>query len=420
MQVDLGYSARPQFIPFHMRKERWAVIVAHRRAGKTVACLLDLIDAALRFKGENGRFAYIAPYYTMASDIAWGYLSSYAGRVPGAVFNKSDLYVEFPNKARVRLYGADNPDRLRGLYLDGVVLDENADMRPSVWGEVLRPALTDRKGWAVFIGTPKGKNSFFTIWDQASLLPDWFRLELKASKTGLLDPQELEAAKSQMTEDQYAQEFECSFEAAIQGAYFGVEMRKAGEEGRITKVPYDPSSEVFTSWDLGIGDSTAIWFWQTVGREIRVIDFYEASGIGLDHYVKVLKQKDYNYGRHFLPHDAEKSELGTGKTIREVLSTMGLRGITIAPKLTIQEGIESARLLIPRCWFDEDKCKDGLEALRQYRKEFDDKLKTFKLRPLHDWSSHAADAFRYMAVSMGKASPFQKLPKIRYSTAGIV
>src|SRR5574343_1340527 len=222
-----------------------------------------------------------------------------------------------------------------------------------------------------------------------------------------------------MTDAQYAQEFECSFEAAIMGAYFGQEMRQAEEEKRIAGVPHEASTEVFTAWDLGIGDSTAIWFAQIVGREVRVIDYYEASGVGLDHYARILREKGYLYASHILPHDADKSELGTGKTIREVLGNLGVRPIQIAPKLSVDEGIQAARLFVKKCWFDATKCKQGLEALKQYRREYDEKLKTFKQRPLHDWCSHAADAFRYLAVGADKALPHkvQKQlthPKLKY------
>lgn len=379
---------------------------------------MDLIDAALRCDKPDGRYAYVAPFYSQAKDVSWTYFQRYAGKVPGTTFNESELRVDFPNGARIRLYGADNPDRLRGLFLDGVVMDEYADMRPSVWGEVIRPLLADRRGWATFIGTPKGKNAFWQLWDEAG--EDWFKVMLKASETGLIASDELEAAKKQMTEDQYAQEFECSFEAAIMGAYFGQEMRQAEEQKRISGVPHEASAEVFTAWDLGIGDSTAIWFAQIVGREVRIIDYYEASGVGLDHYARILREKGYLYASHILPHDADKSELGTGKTIREVLGNLGVRPIQIAPKLSIDEGIQAARLFVKKCWFDAVKCKQGIEALKQYRREYDEKLKTFKQRPLHDWCSHAADAFRYLAVGADKALPnkVQKplaYPKLNYA-----
>jgi phage terminase large subunit len=419
--VTIPYAPREVFLPFHERTQRWSALVAHRRAGKTVACVNDLLKAALTCDKQSGRFAYIAPQYNQAKDIAWGYVKQFAGVVPGVEFNESELRADLPNGARIRLYGADNPDRLRGIYLDGVVLDEYADMRPSVWGEIVRPLLTDRQGWATFIGTPKGKNAFWEVWDAAKSEPaKWYATMLKASETALIPAEELAEARKQMSEDQYAQEFECSFEAAIQGAYYGVEMRRAEEEKRIAGVPHEPGTEVFTAWDLGIGDSTAIWFAQAVAREIHIIDYYEASGVGLDHYAKVLREKPYLYGRHFLPHDAAKSELGTGKTIQEVLASLGVRDTAIAPKLSIEEGINAARLLIPRCWFDAGKCKQGLEALKQYRKEYDEKLKTFKLRPLHDWASHGADAFRYLAVSVDKMNAAKSLPPIKYRPQGIV
>lgn len=418
--IEIPYAPRGVFLPFHERRQRWSAIVAHRRAGKTVACVNDLLKAALTCEKDNGRFAYVAPQFNQAKDIAWGYIKQFAQVVPGHDFNESELRADFPNGARIRLYGADNPDRLRGIYLDGVVLDEYADMRPSVWGEIIRPLLTDRQGWATFIGTPKGKNAFWEVWNNAALDPDWYGVMLKASQTGLIPQEELDAARKQMSEDQYAQEFECSFEAAIQGAYYGVQMRKAEEEGRIASVPPEPGAEVFTAWDLGIGDATAIWFAQIVAREVRIIDYYEASGVGIDHYVRLLRDKPYTYGRHFLPHDADASELGTGKSIRESLASLGVRDTSIAPKLSVEEGINAARMLIPRCWFDARKCKDGLEALRQYRKEYDEKLKTFKLRPLHDWASHGADAFRYLAVSVDRMGAAKPLPKIVYRTSGIV
>jgi phage terminase large subunit len=415
----IPYAPRRAFVDFHKRKARWAIIVAHRRAGKTVACVNELIKAAIECPRSDGRYAYIAPQFNQAKDIAWLYLSRYAGVIPGAAFNESELRADLPNGARIRLYGADNPDRLRGIYLDGVILDEYADMRPSVWGEVIRPLLADRQGWAAFIGTPKGHNAFYDIWSG----PDegWYKLRLRASETGLINAEELVAARQQMTEDQYQQEFECSFEAAILGAYFGKEMRLADEEKRITRVPYEAGAEVITAWDLGIGDSTAIWFAQVVGREPRLVDYYEASGAGLDHYMRVLKERPYNYGTFLLPHDAEVTELGTGLSRVEVLKGLGMRNYRVVPKLPIDDGIQAARLFLRKCVFDAAKCKQGIEALKQYRCEYDEKIKAFKQRPLHDWSSHAADAFRYLAVGIDRATPMAaKFKPINYSNAGVV
>lgn len=415
--VEIPYSPRAQFNQYHARPQRWAAIVAHRRCGKTVATINDLIKRALENQQEEPRYAYIAPYYIQAKDIAWNYLKRYTFPLLeyGGQVNESELAVTLPTGARIRLYGAENGERIRGTYLDGVVLDEYGDFPPNLWQEVIRPALSDRQGWATFIGTPKGHNGFYEVCQQAK--DGWFFAELKASQTGILPASELEAARKDMTQEQFEQEYECSFEAAIRGAYFGKEMKMAEQDGRITGVPYDKAAEVVTAWDLGIGDSTSIWFAQAVGREVHIIDYYESSGVGLDHYVGVLRNKGYLYGDHILPHDVEARELGTGKTRKETLESLGLNSIRIAPKVSLEDGISAARLFISKCYFDR-KCNYGIEALKQYRTEFDEKRKVFSNRPLHDWTSHAADAFRYLALGF-KAGPNKWAP-IKYPDMGII
>ena len=397
--ITIPYAPRDQFLPFHNRTQRYAAIVAHRRAGKTVACVNDLIKAALTCERDEPRFAYLAPYYTQAKDVAWNYIRRFSAGIPGMSFNESELRADYPNGGRIRLYGADNYDRMRGVYFDGIVLDEYADMDPRAWPEVIRPALADRKGWAVFIGTPRGLNDFHKVWRQAQNTPDWFALELKASVTGILDPEELAAARQVMTADQYEQEFECSFQAAVVGSYYAKEIVAAENDKRIGGIPHEPTVPVHTAWDLGIGDATAIWFAQQVGKEVRIIDYYESSGVGLDHYVAHLKSKRYVYGDHILPHDVEVKELGTGRSRLEVLNSLGLEARVI-PAQSVEDGINAARMLLPRCWFDAAKCAQGLDALREYRAEFDEKNKVLKNRPLHNWASHGADAFRYLALGL--------------------
>jgi phage terminase large subunit len=393
-----AYSPRKIAMDFHNRSERFAIIVAHRRFGKTVAVINDLIRYCYECSLENVRVAYIAPYLSQAKAVAWDYVLQYTNDIPNVKINHSELRVDFDNGARFRLYGGDNFNAMRGLYFDYVCIDEFADFPASAYPNVIRPATVDRKGKITIIGTPKGKNEFWEMWDAAQKDPAWFTAMYKASETQLLDSEELDDAREMMGEDRYLQEFECSFEAAIVGAYYAQEMKQVTDTGRICAVPYDPAASVITSWDLGIGDSTAIFFAQYIGQEIHIIDYYEASGVGLDHYAKVLFEKGYHYEQHILPHDVRVKELGTGKSRLETLEALGIRNIEIAPKLAIEDGIQQARTMLAKCWFDEDRCGRGIEALRQYRRDFDEKNKAWRSRPLHDWTSHGADAFRYLAV----------------------
>jgi hypothetical protein len=420
--VTVDYRPRPQFKAFHARSERFACIVAHRRAGKTVACVHDLQRGALECKKQRPRFAYLSPFLRQSKQVAWDYLRAAMGpwRAWGGSVHETELRVDYPNGGQVRLFGADNPDALRGIYLDGVVLDEYADMDPRVWSEIIRPALADRQGWAVFIGTPRGRNAFFDLWRRAQSDSDWFALMLKASETGLIAPAELALARRDLSEAQYAQEFECSFDAAVVGAYYGALMRQAEAQGRIAGVPYEPAALVWTAWDLGIRDATAIWFAQVVGREIRIIDYYEAAGVDLGHYVRALTAKPYAYAGHIVPHDAQAKELGTGKSRLEVLASLGLKGIALAPAHRIEDGINAVRMTIPRAWFDAKKCARGIDALALYRAEHDDKHAVLRPHPVHDWTSHAADAFRYLAMSLDRqgASGFHR--RIDYPQHGVV
>jgi phage terminase large subunit len=421
--VTVDYRPRPQFKAFHARPERFACIVAHRRAGKTVACVHDLQRGAITCKKERPRLAYLSPFLRQSKQVAWDYLRAAMApaRALGASVHESELRVDYPGGGQVRLFGADNPDALRGIYLDGVVLDEYADMDPRVWSEIIRPALADRQGWAVFIGTPRGRNGFFDLWRRAQSEPDWFSLMLKASDTGLIAPAELALARRDLSEAQYAQEFECSFDAAVIGAYFGALMREAETAGRVAGVPYDPAALVWTAWDLGIRDATAIWFAQVIGRETRINDYYEAAGVDLGHYVRALDAKPYAYAGHIVPHDAQAKELGTGKSRLEVLASLGLKNITLAPLHRIEDGINAVRMLIPRAWFDAKKCARGVDALSLYRAEHDDKHAVLRPHPVHDWTSHAADAFRYLAMSLDRqsgASGFNR--RIAYPRHGVV
>jgi hypothetical protein len=422
-EAQLGinaYDPRQPFIDFHNRHERWAVLVCHRRAGKTVACVAELVLSALFCTKQDGRYAYVCPQFNQAKDVAWLYIKRLTADIPGVEYNETELRADLPNGSRIRLYGADNPDRLRGLYLDGVVLDEFADMRSSVWGEVVRPMLADRKGWAVFIGTPKGHNDFYRSWLYAKQAEDWFALMLKASESGLIDTDELEDARRGMTDDQYEQEFECSFEAAIAGAYYAKDI----VDSQITDVPCDPELPVFTAWDIGYTDDTAIWFYQVVSGEIHVIDYYAANGHGVEHYAEVLNKRGYNYAKRgdkpflWLPHDAKaKTFASGGKSSQEQFFALGYASL-IVPDLSLQDGVQALRMALPRMWFDAEKCKEGIEALKLYRREWDSDKKIFRDKPLHDWTSHAADAARYMAIAWREAQPKEEPQETRWVAMG--
>ena len=350
---------------------------------------------------ENGRYAYVAPYLSQSKSIAFDYLLKYSQPVL-AKANQSELWVELINGARIRLFGADNPDTLRGLYLDGVVLDEYADMKPSIFGSVIRPLLADRKGWATFIGTPKGHNAFWDIYNNATQDPSWYVKVLRASQTGLLEQSELDDAAKTMTPDQYLQEFECDFESSILGAYFGKEMRQLTDQGRIRDVEYDPLFPVHTAWDLGYSDDTAIWFFQVVHGEIRCLDYHSSNGQPVAFYAGIIQSREaergYKYGTHWLPHDARAKTLSSNKSVIEQLGEkLPIKSIKITPNLKLQDGIQASRLALTRTWFDH-KCNDGIECLRQYQREYDEDKKVFRDKPRHDWTSHGADAFRYLSL----------------------
>ena len=404
IDIELDYKPRDVFLDFHERQERWSIVVAHRRCGKTVACINDLIYKALMEGKEDGRYAYVAPYYSQAKNIAWDYLQRFAQPVLSKA-NQSELWVELITGARIRLFGADNPDALRGLYLDGIVLDEYADMRsPRIWGEIIRPLLADRLGWAVFIGTPKGHNSFWDVYSNALNNPEWYVKTLRASQTNLLPASELADAAKMMSQDQYLQEFECDFESAILGAFYGKEMRALTDSGRITNVEHDPMFSTMTAWDLGYSDDTSIWWYQVVHGEIRLLDYHSSNGQPIAFYTGLIQAKEreygYNYGIHWLPHDARAKTLASnGKSIIEQLSVkIPLEKMKIVPSLSLQDGIQASRLALMRAWFD-TKCDDGIECLRQYQREYDEDKKVFRDKPRHDWTSHGADAFRMLSIA---------------------
>lgn len=409
--IETGYVPRVHQAALHAALKRFSVVICHRRFGKTVFAVNEMIDQGLRLytskKLPRPRYAYIAPTYGQAKKISWDYLKAFTANIPGVTVNEAELRVDVSlfgdatNTLRFQLFGAENPASLKGIYLDGLILDEYADMSPKTWTEALRPALSDRKGWSIFIGTPKGRNHFYDIHEYAGKNPEaWYTKIYKASETGVIEPSELADAKRQMPEEEFNQEYECSFEGSTLGSYYGDLMRQARDEGRIRSVPYDPIMPVFTAWDLGIADKMVIWFYQKVFKEIHLIDYMEVDGKGIKDLIKPLREQPYIYDTHFWPHDGAARELSTGFTRQEVAEKLGLRPLKVGKKLPLQDGIDRVRMILSRCYFDEVKCQRGIICLEEYKKEWDDIKQVYSDKPLHNQYSHGADAFRTLGMTL--------------------
>jgi phage terminase large subunit len=409
INISTGYTPRPLQAILHTQLQRFNVIVCHRRFGKTVLCVNEIVDQALRNTRKNPQYAFIAPTYGQAERIAWDMLKAYTKEIPGVVFNEQKLTCKIPrpdlgDTIKIMLLGAENPDSIRGIYLDGAVLDEFAEMDPRVFGQVVRPALSDRKGWAIFIGTPKGQNHFYDIYKTAIKNENdgWFHAVHKASTTQVIPQEELQALRAECTDEEYEQEFECSFTAALIGAYYGKIINDIQSKGRIGRVAHDPALLVDTFWDLGVNDTTTIWFIQQYRTEVRVIDYVEMGGEGLPYYAKLLKNGErglYNYRSHHWPHDGGARDLSSGEERSTTMRKLDVR-VIVEPRHEIADRIDASRRLLARCYFDAAKCERGLDALKNYQRKWDSKAKIFLDKPLHDWSSHGSDAFGLAAMVM--------------------
>lgn len=417
---------REQFRDYHETKKRFAVSVCHRRAGKTVARINRLIKAAVTIERTYppGRFGYIAPYRNQAKKIAWLYLQHYASPLLqiGGRKNEAELTITMPhNGATIELFGADNADAMRGLYFDGIVPDEAQGISRSTLSQIILPCLADYQGWLDCSGTPRGwSNLLGELVKMAKADPDqWFLQILRASETNIIPAEELRRQKALMSDNEYAQEFECSFDAAITGAVYGQQIAQADTDKRIIAgLPIAEDVPVNTSWDLGYDDSTAIWWWQILPGEIRILDFYENSGQDIPHYCDVVKnrakERSYSYGKHFVPHDAAYELLAAGgRSIVQQADALGIR-MWVIPATSQQNGIEALRKTLERCWFDAGRCELGLEALRQYQFEFDSDKKVYRSKPRHDWASHASDALEIMGQAWRTPEVKAEPPKPRF------
>ena len=387
-----------------------AVCVWHRRAGKDKTGLNYMIKEMGK---KVGVYYYFMPTYNQGRKIIWDGIDKSGMRFiehfPKDLIvgkpNESEMKIRFKTGSLFQIVGTDRIDTIVGTNPIGCVFSEYALQNPQAW-DFIRPILRENKGWALFLYTPRGHNHGYELYNMAQLNPDWFCQmltvddTLRPDKTPVITPADIEAERDEgMDEDLIQQEYYCSFEGAMSGSYYGRYLQKAIEEGRVADVPYDYNLKVNTAWDLGIGDSMAIWFFQVHSNTFRLIDYYESSGESLVHYVKVLEDKKYLYEKHYAPHDIKVRELTTGKTRLETARKLGIN-FQVIPNFPLEEGIDAARRIFNRCWFDKVKVKQGIDALMNYHKEYDEKRQEFKQHPVHDWSSHAADAFRMLALGV--------------------
>lgn len=403
------------------RTRKYAAIVWARRHGKDLTCWNYAIKTAYT---EPMDVTYVFPTSEMGKNNLWQAKTNdgipFLDFVPKEIrrhessnddgLNDTNKEVYLKNNSIIRVTSGERPDRLRGGNSKLYVISEFAETDPAVF-DIIEPVVEANGGQILVNFTPKGDNHAKGSWESWCKDPAWFTQLIKATDTNVFTQEQLERIKRSIIDRFiqqgrsevealafYDQEYMCSFDTPVIGSYYGEGLRRAEEERRITNVPIESTIPINTVWDLGVGDSTSIWFYQTVGQEIHIVDYYESSGEGLSHYIKTLKDKGYLYGDHYAPHDIEVRELGTGKSRLETAKSLGIN-FRITPNISLEDGIESGRNIFNKCWFDKTKCDRGIKALKSYSKEWDDKNKTYKNQPKHDWSSHSADAFRYLAVS---------------------
>lgn len=450
VDVTVPYRPRNWARALHTNLKRFAALVLHRRAGKTTGVINhhqryatddalerrrllylkpDLSERQLHelINPPGGRhYGHIMPARNQAKLVVWDKLKFYAKPIPGIKINESELLIKYPRGHKLQLFGADDPDALRGPAFSGLSFDEYSQQPRNIFSEVLSKALADHLGYAIFLGTIKGKDHLykthgafsgdpqaFALWqdiDRSLATEDGITIQML--QQAMEDDRKL-VGQGLMTQDEFDQEWYLSADAAIQGAWYAKEMAAVKAEGRITRVPIERGLPVDTDWDLGMDDSMAIVFSQSLrSSEVRVVDYYENSGEGLAHYVKVLADKGYSYGRHYPPHDIKVRELGTGKSRKETAANLGLKFEEPLLPLPITDGIDATRLFLAQCWFNEATTGLLIECLRNYRKAFNARLSEFTGTPVHDRFSHGADAFRGLAVRY-------KLPQIEEARASV-
>ena len=411
-QIRLNrFKARPYQLPILdalvNKKYKRVIGVWPRRAGKDIVAFNYMLRCAIETVGV---FFYIFPTYSQARKVIFDSISTegkkFSDFIPPELLastNSTELKYTLINGSIMQLIGSDNIDAIVGTNPRGCVFSEHALQDPRAY-QFLRPALTHNDGWALFISTPRGKNSFWELYQIAISNPnDWFVSKLTVEDTHHISLHEIakEQASGEMSADLIQQEYYTSFDQGVEGAYYSKYIDRMRLKGQIGIVPYESAFRVNTAWDIGVRDSTSIIFFQNVGQTVRIIDFYENSKQGLEHYVKVLEQKQYTYSKHIAPHDIAVTEFGTGMTRLEKAKQLGIKFIT-APNLSIEDGIESTRSAFSKIWIDEKNCAKLIKSLENYRQEWDSKKQIYKAQPLHDIHSHAADSLRYLCITLPK------------------
>lgn len=415
MKINAPYVPHKFQQYVHDNMTRFTTMVCHRRFGKSIFALNHILREGFKCNKVRPQYAFISPAKSQTRRNVWDEVKKYYSFVSGVSFHEADLRVEIPkgNNDKIVVYfdGADNPHAFKGMYLDGIVLDEVAQMPRSIWGDTLSATLSDRHGWALFIGTPAGNNLLkeFYYRGKDSEFPEWSSFMFKVSETQLLSDKELAAQRANIGDDMYEQNYECSFEAAVAGTYYGKIIDRLRKAGQIKDYLFDAKYPVITAWDLGLNDKTCIWFAQVIKDKVYIIDYYENSNEILSHYINIVKSKPYKYERHILPHDVTHRNQSVSGTRLDVFKSAGFK-YRVAPKLRVDDGIQSVRSLLPECVFNETKCIKGLDALSLYRSEFNDKRGVQMLTPVHDWASHASDAFRYLAIALKR--PMQGIDEL--------
>lgn len=389
-----------------MQTKKRGVLVWHRRSGKDKTCWNFLIKEAAK---RVGVYFYFFPTYGQGKKVIWDNIDKQGfkliNHIPKELMstnpNNTEMKIRLINGSIIQIVGTNDIDSIVGTNPVGCIFSEFSLQDPKVWS-FIRPILRENGGWAVFNGTPRGANHFKELFDMASFNQDWFVQRLTVDDTKCISKEDIQKERDEgMSEDMIQQEYYTSFTLGVEGSYYAKYLQDARDEDRIGHVPWARQSRVYTAWDLGYGDSTAIIFYQVIGKEVHIIDYYENHGEGLPHYAEVLFRKPYLYADHYAPHDIESRGFSTGMSGRDVGASLGIKFTTLPTlQIRIEDGIEAARGIFPRIYVDEANCKHLIKCLENYRKEFDTRLEVYKSRPRHDKFSHGADAFRYLAIAV--------------------